>query len=149
MSNSELANLLSNEYLIVGDTRSVINQAFKKFGLKFPRKSRKFYPTKNQKKKGIVPFSTKDKKWQALRAKVFNLYGRQCMECRSAESLQIDHIKPKSRYPELAYNINNLQVLCKKCNMDKSNINCNDYREKYANEELDIAILMNINSLYM
>ncbi len=56
-----------------------------------------------------------------LREEIFKKYGEECMnpECRSTENLQIDHIRPKSKYPEEALNIDNLQVLCKVCHGPK------------------------------
>jgi len=148
MVDGELANHLSNEYLLIGDTRSIIKQAIKKFGLRRKMKPvKKFKQSKRQRKQKIEPFSTKDKRWQALREKVFKTYGKICMECRSTDALHVDHIKPKSRYPELAYRFDNLQVLCKACNQRRSNINCNDWREKYEQEEYELKHLAELNSL--
>jgi 5-methylcytosine-specific restriction endonuclease McrA len=36
--------------------------------------------------------------------------------------LTVDHIKPRSKHPELALELSNLQVLCQSCNEGKSNI---------------------------
>ena len=35
--------------------------------------------------------------------------------------LHVDHIKPRSLYPDLALDKSNLQVLCEDCNIAKSN----------------------------
>ena len=70
--------------------------------------------------------------WQRLRYQALELYGARCMACgRTAKNgvfLHVDHIKPRSRYPELALDINNLQVLCHECNLGKSNIYTTDWR---------------------
>jgi hypothetical protein len=67
--------------------------------------------------------------WLSLKIKVFKKYGRMCMKCKSVKGeMHIDHIKPRSKYKDLELDFNNLQVLCKQCNMIKSNLNCNDYR---------------------
>jgi hypothetical protein len=66
--------------------------------------------------------------WRLLRLQVFKKYGRVCMKCGSKKKLHIDHIKPRSLYPDLELTFNNLQVLCETCNMEKSNKNCIDYR---------------------
>jgi 5-methylcytosine-specific restriction endonuclease McrA len=42
--------------------------------------------------------------------------------------IHIDHIKPRSKYPELELEFDNLQVLCATCNVKKSNIDETDYR---------------------
>lgn len=68
--------------------------------------------------------------WCQLRLKVLNIYGAVCMVCKSTEHIQVDHIKPRSRYRHLELEIENLQVLCKSCNMGKSNLLEKDYRPK-------------------
>jgi len=67
--------------------------------------------------------------WRLLREEVFTDYGYACMCCGyESKSNHIDHIKPKSKYPELALDINNLQVLCQECNTTKGNWDESDYR---------------------
>lgn len=68
--------------------------------------------------------------WKNIRIKVFEKYGYKCLKCNSEDFIHIDHIKPRSLYPELELDINNLQPLCKKCNLEKSNRNEIDYRMK-------------------
>jgi len=48
--------------------------------------------------------------------------------------IHVDHIKPRSRYPELSLEIENLQVLCEDCNMGKSNVFETDWRVFYHHE---------------
>lgn len=38
--------------------------------------------------------------------------------------LHVDHIKPRSRFPRLQLDTNNLQVLCNQCNKGKRNTDC-------------------------
>lgn len=69
--------------------------------------------------------------WRELRYKALKLYGRQCMCCGAKPPntvLHVDHIKPRSRFPDLALDIDNLQILCEDCNLGKSNNDCVDYR---------------------
>lgn len=69
------------------------------------------------------------KEWLRLRKRILKKYGRICMKCGQEEGvIQIDHIKPRSKYPELELVFDNMQVLCMPCNMKKSNKNENDYR---------------------
>ena len=58
--------------------------------------------------------------WRELRQKVFTQQGRQCVECGGTEKLEVDHIIPVTVEPSLAMDITNLQVLCKPCNIAKS-----------------------------
>lgn len=61
--------------------------------------------------------------WRAIRAAVIREQGRVCMSCRryilQDDDLTIDHIKPRSIYPELSLVKDNLQVLCRACNSSK------------------------------
>lgn len=72
--------------------------------------------------------------WRDLRRKVFRSYGRICMRCKAVPkqryNLHIDHIKPRSKYPELELEFSNLQVLCKPCNTKKADTDETDYRPK-------------------
>lgn len=67
--------------------------------------------------------------WVRLRFRAFQLYGRSCMCCRTNDGeVHVDHIKPRSKYPALELDINNLQVLCRACNLGKSADSEEDYR---------------------
>jgi 5-methylcytosine-specific restriction endonuclease McrA len=44
--------------------------------------------------------------------------------------MHIDHIKPKSKFPDLALTEENLQILCRDCNLGKSNRFNTDFRLK-------------------
>lgn len=70
------------------------------------------------------------RRWLDLRAKVLSYYGRMCMKCTTKiKIIQVDHIKPRSLYPELEFTFSNLQVLCIDCNRDKGVIT-EDYRSR-------------------
>ena len=70
--------------------------------------------------------------WRALRYDALKAANGACQLCGSGphpgKPLHVDHIKPKSRYPELALNPSNLQVLCADCNLGKSNRDTTDWR---------------------
>jgi hypothetical protein len=71
------------------------------------------------------------KDWIELKTKVLNHYGRKCMKCGIKNTeLHVDHIKPRSKFPELSLVFENLQVLCKCCNQIKSDKDFTDYRPK-------------------
>jgi hypothetical protein len=58
--------------------------------------------------------------WLKLRYRILKSKGAICASCRSIEGrMHIDHIKPRSRYPHLALEESNLQVLCEACNLGK------------------------------
>ena len=57
--------------------------------------------------------------WKSLRKKVFQVYPPYCGRCGTKKHLEVDHIKPRSKYPELALDFDNLQILCSTCNLKK------------------------------
>lgn len=64
----------------------------------------------------------KSEEWQRLRYKTMSNSNRQCVLCGASNTeLHVDHIKPRSLYPKLALDPNNLQILCKACNYGKGN----------------------------
>lgn len=70
------------------------------------------------------------KEWRIIRLKILNKYGYICMKCGSTELMHVDHIKPRSLYKHLELCEDNLQVLCQKCNIGKSNRSQIDYRPR-------------------
>lgn len=70
------------------------------------------------------------KLWLKLKIIIYKSIGKECLKCGSKDNIEVDHIKPKSKYPKEIYNILNLQILCKKCNKEKSNKYIKDYRTK-------------------
>ena len=70
--------------------------------------------------------------WKKLRYEVIAIFGRRCMCCGSGERICVDHIKPRKRYPHLALDINNLQILCGDCNEGKGNWDETDFRTRSA-----------------
>lgn len=68
--------------------------------------------------------SNRTQRWRDLRQRILQERGLECASCGitpdSIMHVHIDHIKPKSKYPELEYDESNLQVLCKWCNFAKA-----------------------------
>ncbi|MFQ6028109.1 MAG: HNH endonuclease [Dehalococcoidia bacterium] len=60
-----------------------------------------------------------------LRERVIREEGSKCAKCRrwirDKIDITVDHILPRSRYPELALQGDNLCVLCRSCNSRKGN----------------------------
>ena len=72
----------------------------------------------------------KSTRWRSLRRDVLKKYGSKCMCCGATEKIHVDHIKPRSLHHRLAFDFNNMQVLCELCNTSKSNLRETDYRNK-------------------
>ena len=72
--------------------------------------------------------------WKDIRYQAIKKHGRRCMNCVQSPNkenkvvLHVDHIKPVRKYPELALNIDNLQVLCNDCNQGKGYWDETDFR---------------------
>jgi 5-methylcytosine-specific restriction endonuclease McrA len=66
--------------------------------------------------------------YMSVLVEFWNFYPKECLKCGYRKRLQIDHIRPISKFPHLALDINNMQPLCKKCNFEKSNKEIVDYR---------------------
>lgn len=58
------------------------------------------------------------------RNKIYEKYDYKCSDCKVIGStLHLHHIKPVYSHPELAYDINNIEPLCKDCHHKHHNIN--------------------------
>lgn len=69
--------------------------------------------------------------WRRLRYKIIKKYGSKCMVCGATDKpIHVDHIKPRSKYPELELDEDNQQVFCDDCNLGKSNLDEIDWRPK-------------------
>jgi 5-methylcytosine-specific restriction endonuclease McrA len=70
--------------------------------------------------------------WRNLRYRALKMYGAVCQCCgqRATEQnpIHVDHIKPRSRFPELALSLSNLQILCRDCNFGKRDTDTIDWR---------------------
>lgn len=72
------------------------------------------------------------REWRAIRYRALEKHGARCQACGRTASygivINVDHIKPRTKYPELALDIENLQVLCSPCNEGKGNKFSTDWR---------------------
>ena len=77
--------------------------------------------------------------WRQARYKTFCDYGGHCLCCGTRGTpdnpIQVDHIKPRSRYPGLALDLNNLQPLCLDCNRGKGTRDMTDWRQAANDNE--------------
>jgi 5-methylcytosine-specific restriction endonuclease McrA len=76
----------------------------------------------------------RSREWQELRYFVLKKYGAKCQCCGAGRAdgkvIHVDHIKPRSRFPLLQWEVNNLQVLCEDCNLGKGAWDRTDWRDK-------------------
>ena len=80
------------------------------------------------------PFKTKAwlREWRKVRYKALVRDKGMCQCCgRTAQDgvqMEVDHIKPKSKYSLLSLELSNLQCLCSECNRSKSNVDETNWR---------------------
>jgi hypothetical protein len=72
--------------------------------------------------------------WASVRYAALLRSDGRCSCCGASRNdgavLHVDHIKPRSKFPELSLSLDNLQVLCDLCNIAKSNIDMTDWSAK-------------------
>ncbi len=100
-----------------------------------PKEFKKYVSTNRYKRKTPDANSSEfleSYEWRSLRYEVLKLHGAKCQLCNHSREdglkMHVDHIKPRKKYPQLALDINNLQVLCEVCNHGKGNWDETDWR---------------------
>lgn len=94
------------------------------------RKMRR-YSHKDLKKKNYSAFYRSDEWLRVRYLALKNTDGRCCccgISAKDGAILHVDHIKPRSRYPELELDLDNMQILCQFCNTGKGAWDCTDWR---------------------
>jgi hypothetical protein len=85
--------------------------------------------------------------WLDVRYRALKRENGYCQCCGSRGTpdnpIQVDHIKPRSRFPHLQLALSNLQVLCRHCNLGKSNSDWTDWRHAPSR---DLEILATLES---
>ena len=75
----------------------------------------------------------KSREWKEIRYRALKAANGRCQCCGASPDdgavLHVDHIKSRIKHPELALNLENLQVLCASCNMGKGWEDETDWRE--------------------
>lgn len=70
--------------------------------------------------------------WRKVRMEALKKYGPKCQCCGATPAtgavMNVDHIKPRKKWPSLALDVNNLQILCHDCNHGKGNWDSTDWR---------------------
>lgn len=105
-------------------------KGFKKYNTHIRNALSYWYANNPGSRKAHPFYSTKE--WKTLSKEVRDFYGYTCMCCGSTREdgaiIVTDHIKPRSKYPDLILEFDNMQVLCASCNLSKSNRHETDYR---------------------
>lgn len=99
-------------------------------------KSRKFARESNQIAESLQANSRaflSSYEWRRVRMEALKKYGAKCQCCGATPTtgavMNVDHIKPRKIYPELALCLDNLQILCGACNHGKGNWDMTDWRK--------------------
>lgn len=131
------------QYVVAGFVSLQSLPAFKEQRQKpFARKAKKERkPTTDTEgeKRDLLKSSGKDdfySSWERKRVRYEALakFEHRCQCCgwqpgdTSRGYLVVDHIKPRRKFPSLALDVNNLQVLCNDCNMGKGHVYQDDFR---------------------
>mgnify|MGYP003331277246 CR=1 FL=1 len=74
--------------------------------------------------KGMKSEFYRTREWRNLRWSFISRQNGKCQVCgrthkQHGVTMHVDHIKPRSKYPELELDKNNLQLLCEECNLGK------------------------------
>lgn len=125
LKNSALVLLVINHKLNLYETKNIKNRDVRKLKAdanpSLPKKSLSFYESDD---------------WKRVRYQALVKHGAACQCCGATRSdgvkLHVDHIKPRSKYPELELKLDNLQILCEPCNMGKSARDETDWRDTTA-----------------
>ena len=125
----------TSEYFIDRNKSIIMEKTVGKISRK-----KKRYNKKNKLSNRIIEFKKqtsqeflKSWEWTTLRMEAIKLYGRTCMCCGAKHGvdgvvIHVDHIKPRSKYPELSLELKNLQILCHDCNKGKGAWDETDWR---------------------
>jgi len=70
--------------------------------------------------------------WRKVRMEALKKHGPRCQCCGATPAdgavMNVDHIKPRKKWPSLALDLTNLQILCHECNHGKGNWDNTDWR---------------------
>jgi hypothetical protein len=94
--------------------------------------------------KPVATFESSDNflrtyEWRKVRMLALKKHGTRCQCCGASPAtgavMNVDHIKPRKLFPELALDVENLQILCSECNHGKGNWDITDWRTEAKPQE--------------
>ena len=65
---------------------------------------------------------TSQPRWKALRLQALDRDNWKCRKCGTRQRLEVDHIEPVRKRPDLAWSLSNLQTLCGPCHAHKTRL---------------------------
>lgn len=135
----QLMHLLDQKYRDIKTARAngKYTRSLKKLKRKLARANQRLAQGKANSKvpnKNVTPSSFYETgAWREVRYKVLSKSNGKCALCgrtakQAGSALHVDHIVPRSVNYALELMESNLQVLCKDCNLGKSNKDCRDWQ---------------------
>jgi len=64
--------------------------------------------------------ANKSRRWPAVRLAALRRDGWRCVQCGQRGRVEVDHIAPVRERPDLAFDVANLQTLCRSCHTRKT-----------------------------
>jgi len=86
----------------------------------------------------------RDRRWPALRQAARRRDDWQCVACGHRGRVEVDHIQPVRNAPELAFDLSNLQCLCRRCHSRKTRV---DLGMSIAHNREHVRFMAHIKSL--
>lgn len=119
---------------VYGIKSPVVNKPKKEQAKQGKKKlSKKKRKKQRAEKRALSQSFYKSREWRSLRFDALKKYGAKCCLCGASPEtgavMHVDHIKPRSKRPDLALDLSNLQILCADCNLGKSNRDDTDFRK--------------------
>jgi len=84
-------------------------------------------------------WALRDPRWPALRIQALRRDDFRCRHCGQRGRLEVDHIKPVTDYPALAFALDNLQSLCGPCHGEKTRREMGLQRDPERSKWMDLV----------
>lgn len=66
-------------------------------------------------------WALKSRQWPKVRREALRRDGWRCQHCGWVRGLEVHHLRPVREAPELAFSLDNLLTLCRRCHTDETN----------------------------
>ena len=126
-------------------------KAQKKAAAQLQKKTR-YIPIKAKQTVGVAGVDVKTDsflstyEWRRVRMIALKKYGPRCQCCGATPAdgavMNVDHIKPRKLFPELALTLDNLQILCHECNHGKGNWDQTDWRPVEDHVDYEVVAML-------